>query len=249
MSYEFDPGYATPSITVEFFDDDGLKLENLAAADVTAIPYRKDGSGFASTITLVDLSGINGPNEPWQEGGFANLGSGQYRLDLPASMCAVTAPTSYVVFHDDGGYHMSREEVKITRFAEIASKIGSGGQASVTLATGEFEDSLPEVVNEGSQSFLTINFKDQAGEPSTPDSATYRVDEATLAGSVTAEIRDDTAISPIASTVVITLTAADNVIKTASRPYEERVVTVIATYGAATEQTEHRYRVKNLRFV
>lgn len=132
MSYEFDPNYPTPSITVEFYNDSALALNALDAATVGIVLYRKEGVGFAEAITLVDLADLN---EPWQEGGFCPIGNMQYRLDLPASMTAVTAPTAYAVFRDQAGMHMSREEVRITREAAIKAKldvIGSGSSIAIS---------------------------------------------------------------------------------------------------------------------
>jgi hypothetical protein len=107
-----------------------------------------------------------------------------------------------------------------------------------------------DVVDENSTWVLTITFRDRNGNLATPASATYRIDEATLEGSLAAEVRDDTALAPIASEFALSLTPADNaIVGTGDPAFQERVVTVTATYGADDVKVdEYRYRVRNLRF-
>lgn len=107
-----------------------------------------------------------------------------------------------------------------------------------------------DVVDEGSTHILTINFLDRNGNAATPASADYRIDESTLEGSDASEVRASTPISPIASEFALSLTPADNaIVGTGNPPFQERVVTVTAVYGADDVKVdEYRYRVRNLRF-
>ena len=86
-----------------------------------------------------------------------------------------------------------------------------------------------EQVNERSTAYLTVTFKDKAGAAQQPTAASYRIDDVATGQ----EIRDDTAITPAASTVEITLTPADNAMVSATRPIEVHALTVTATYGDA----------------
>jgi len=107
-----------------------------------------------------------------------------------------------------------------------------------------------EVVAENSTYVLTVAFLDRNGMPATPSSATYRIDEATMEGDEDAEILTDTAISGLASSVELTITPAQNAIVNDWKPFEERVITVTATYGVNDVKVDqYPYRVKNLRFV
>ncbi len=101
-------------------------------------------------------------------------------------------------------------------------------------------------VNEQSTAFLTCRFLDKNGDPAVPNTITYRVDCLTTGTA----IRASTPISSPASTIEITLDSADTRIVTSTNPYEERVVTVEASYGGTDEVNEEfRFRVKNLNYV
>lgn len=100
-----------------------------------------------------------------------------------------------------------------------------------------------EKINEGTTGYLTINFKDKDGALEAPASATYRIDCLTNSQ----EIKTDTDITPIASSVEIELTATDNAIIDQAKPYEKRLVTVKASYGADDKiNEEYEYNVINL---
>ncbi len=86
-----------------------------------------------------------------------------------------------------------------------------------------------ERVNEQSTAYVTAAFRDKTGAAATPTAISYRIDDVATGQ----EIRDDTAITPAASTVEITLTPADNAIVSATRPIEVHALTVTATYGDA----------------
>lgn len=98
-------------------------------------------------------------------------------------------------------------------------------------------------IKEGSTGYLTVEFKNKDGDLEAPVSATYRIDCLTNGS----EVRTDTAISPIASSVEITLTPDDTAIISASNNLEKRLVTVKAIYGADDGLNDnYRYDVINL---
>jgi len=100
-----------------------------------------------------------------------------------------------------------------------------------------------ERVNERSTRWLTIGFKDRAGDAAAPSSASYRIDCLT-SGS---EIRADTAL-PAGASPEITLTPDDNAIVDESHRVESRLVTVYGLFGADDElYLAYEYDVINLR--
>ena len=102
-----------------------------------------------------------------------------------------------------------------------------------------------ETVNEGSTSYLTVDFLDKDGNAAAPSSVSYRVDCLTSG----AEIKADTALGA-SSQVEITLSAADNAIQDQTNERERRLVTVEASFGANDGvKDEYVYMLKNLRKV
>lgn len=102
-----------------------------------------------------------------------------------------------------------------------------------------------DIVDEGSTSELTVEFKDKDGQPAAPATLTYRVDCLTN----DQEVRGDTVLTP-AATVTIKLTPTDNAIIDQGNDVEERLVTVKAGYGADdAENRDYRYAVRNLKKV
>jgi hypothetical protein len=100
-----------------------------------------------------------------------------------------------------------------------------------------------EIVNEESTAYLTVVFKDKDGAEQAPTSATYRIDCLTNGE----EVREDTAMTPIASPYEITLGAADNAMIDSDRLTEARRVTVEAVYGSDDHvNADYKYLVKNL---
>jgi len=101
-------------------------------------------------------------------------------------------------------------------------------------------------INELSALVLDIAFTDEAGDPTTPSAAVYRIDD-----SSGEEILDDTPITGLAPTVSITIPGALNRILDQTRAAETRIVTAKWTYGTPAKQgtAEYRYRVRNLAFV
>lgn len=103
-----------------------------------------------------------------------------------------------------------------------------------------------EIVDEGTSAYLTVTFKDKAGEQAIPDSINYRVDCLTN----NKEIRGDTEITPPAAEVEIHLTPADNAIIDQANKTEAKLVTVKASYGAEDAiNASYRYNLRNLKKV
>lgn len=101
-------------------------------------------------------------------------------------------------------------------------------------------------LNERTTAYLTVTFKDKAGALAAPSAVTFRIDCLTS----NQPVRGATAVAPAAS-VEIALTADDNAIRQYSNVSEIRRVTVVASYGSASDQltAEHDYAVTNLKFV
>lgn len=96
-------------------------------------------------------------------------------------------------------------------------------------------------INEGSTGYLTVTFKDKAGDPAAPSGITYRIDD--LASGT--EVLGDTAVTPGAS-VEITLPPSVHVPIGNARTQHRRV-TVKATYGADDGiNAEYEYELINL---
>lgn len=103
-----------------------------------------------------------------------------------------------------------------------------------------------ERVNEQSTAYLTVSFRDKTGALAAPTTISYRIDDA----ATRQQIRDSTAVTPVASSVEITLEPADNTIVSPAREIEMHVVTVVATYGINDEvRASYPYEVLNLHFV
>ena len=102
--------------------------------------------------------------------------------------------------------------------------------------------SILAVVNENSNAYLTVNFKDKNGVAAVPSSISYRVDCITNGE----EVLTDTPFTPPAASIEIELVKANNAC-IGSNKYEERCVTVTAIYGASDEiSEEYRYNLRNL---
>ena len=112
---------------------------------------------------------------------------------------------------------------------------------------------VDEVI-ERSLRVINLAFTDEDGNPVTPTSASYRIDDV---GSGT-EVRGDTAIAITApnTDVDIPLTAADTSILDETKPYETRRLTYTWTYSTLTspsveadDNDEYLYNVVNLQGV
>lgn len=101
-----------------------------------------------------------------------------------------------------------------------------------------------DTVNERSSWISTIAFTDENGLAISPSSASYRIDDV---GSG-AEIRDNTAITPLASSVEIVWTPEDTKILSDVHLFEVRVLTVTWLYGTSKQGTEeYILKIKNLK--
>lgn len=101
-----------------------------------------------------------------------------------------------------------------------------------------------EKINEGTTGYLTVDFKDKNGNLEAPASATYRIDCRTN----NQEIKADTDITPIASSVEIELTATDNTIIDQNNAIEKRLVTIKGSYGIDDKiNDDYEYAVLNLQ--
>lgn len=97
-------------------------------------------------------------------------------------------------------------------------------------------------VKERTTAYLSVTFLNKAKVPTAPSTVSYSVHDS---GSKT-EIRGTTLVAP-GETVEIVLAPSDNVILDPSHEYENRIVTVDATYGMGDESHDHyMYTVRNL---
>ena len=94
-----------------------------------------------------------------------------------------------------------------------------------------------QTVTEKSTAYLTVSFYDKAGALNVPNTITYRIDD--VASGL--QVRADTSIGTVASSVEITLTATDNAILNANNRSERRRVTVTASYGVADQVADEFY--------
>ncbi len=93
-------------------------------------------------------------------------------------------------------------------------------------------------VREGSQSFLTVTFKNKAGTATNPTNPKYRIDNLLSEDAIKAL----TALSPSSGVVEITITASENAMVNGALDYETHRVTI--TSDEVNE--EFRFRVRNL---
>lgn len=101
-------------------------------------------------------------------------------------------------------------------------------------------------INERTSARLSIDWIDPAGEPAIPSAVSYRIDCLTTGGVV----RAMTTVAP-AATTEIHLDSDDNAIRDTANSSERRCVTVVASYGDASDQCslEYVYTVRNLRYL
>lgn len=100
-------------------------------------------------------------------------------------------------------------------------------------------------VNEGTTWITTVTFTDENGDPATPTSASYRIDDV----GNNLEVRPDTDITGLSSAVDLMWTEADTQIIDPNNPYETRRMTVTWSYGDPTGHGTEEYllQVKNMR--
>lgn len=102
-----------------------------------------------------------------------------------------------------------------------------------------------DMVNEQSTAVIGLSFTDETGQPVTPASARYRLDDVASDD----EIVGWTDIAPTDASVDLIITGAQNVILDATSDYEKKRLTVIFTYGLDSKQStaEYVYAVRNLK--
>lgn len=97
--------------------------------------------------------------------------------------------------------------------------------------------------------FVDVAFFDEDGVPATPTAATVRIDDVTRPRQGV-EIRGQTPILSLASTITIRVESSENRILNSRRPFEVREVTVefdyLADSGSAHGVTSYKYKVINL---
>ena len=105
------------------------------------------------------------------------------------------------------------------------------------------EQCLDEV-NERTSLIVAVSFTDEDGDPVTPTSATYRIDDKASR----TNILPATAIGSLSTSVDITITSEQNAIIRPRNPFEIRTVTVEWGYDSGTKHgtAEYEYRLINL---
>ena len=102
---------------------------------------------------------------------------------------------------------------------------------------------MTTTVREGSALFLTFTFTDENGDPVTPVSVHWRIDDVESG----TEVVDWTAVSSPASTVNVTVNPTYNAIIDATKVVEKRILTVRMDNSLATQAFDSKvYRVQNL---
>lgn len=106
-------------------------------------------------------------------------------------------------------------------------------------------DECLDEINERSSYFITVTFKDEDGDPVTPDAATYRLDNVTRP--VTA-ILPATVFPSLSASVDIEITSDQNQIFRNRNKEEIREMTVEFDYDGSTKHgtAKYRYKVLNL---
>ncbi len=100
-------------------------------------------------------------------------------------------------------------------------------------------------INDQNTCILAVSFKDENGDPVTPSSGKYKINDF-ASGSV---IKPETSFIPSGSSHNITISSAENKIINESKETETRIVTVIWTYDSKKGTAEFIYKIKNLKFL
>jgi hypothetical protein len=104
---------------------------------------------------------------------------------------------------------------------------------------------MTTVINEFTTEPIIVTFKDEDGDPITPTSAKWRVDDVRSG----TEVRAWTVLT-VASIITLQLLAADTTILNVNNHTEEREVTVSAEFTGNKRQTlTVNYEIRNLRFL
>ncbi|HSW37859.1 MAG TPA: hypothetical protein VLL97_00030 [Acidobacteriota bacterium] len=101
-----------------------------------------------------------------------------------------------------------------------------------------------KIINEKSTLVVALSFKDEDGADVVPVSAHYRLDDVASGVSIVAR----TALTSLAATMDLVVTAAQNAIKNGALATERKRLTVEFTYGIDTKAAvaDYVYAVKNL---
>lgn len=102
-----------------------------------------------------------------------------------------------------------------------------------------------EWVNEGSYHKINIPFVDLDGNAVRPDTASYRIDDLLSE----TEIKETTFFNPESTSYDLEIPGELNVIVDDTQRLETRVVTIAFYYGDRVGTFEHRYWLKNLKFL
>ena len=101
---------------------------------------------------------------------------------------------------------------------------------------------MMDIVNERTSAYISVAFTDKTGAAATPNTITY----STICQSTGTAIKTNVSVAP-ASTVTIALDALDSAIQAIANPYEYKLLTIKANYGASDEcNGEYAWMVKNL---
>jgi hypothetical protein len=100
------------------------------------------------------------------------------------------------------------------------------------------------IITESSTSWVDVSFFNKDGTPATPDSVAYSL-QCLATGKV---LESNVPVTPASSSVEIALTPEDNKIQDENNSYEDKLLTVVATFGIDDQMTDDFiYRVRNLR--
>ena len=149
----------------------------------------------------------------------ADIASGSGTVVYTGSGASVEAPD---VAAGTGGISVSGT-ASITESPDVVAGVGAPGVrfGCSTISV----DACARVIIEESACFITVNFIDENGDPFVPNSAQYRLDDVASARPILAW----TPLTPLSSTMLITVTAVQN--ELLGRPFETHQCIVQLTDG------------------
>ena len=100
-------------------------------------------------------------------------------------------------------------------------------------------------INEKTDYFVTISFKDEDGTAVTPTAAYYSL----YCETTRYEILSETALTGLSTSKEVVVTATQNAIRNVANDKEQRLMTVRFTYSSGVYQgtSEYRWNVLNLK--
>jgi len=102
-----------------------------------------------------------------------------------------------------------------------------------------------DIVNERSSVYIAVAFTNNTGAAAIPNTITY----STRCQTTGTAIKTNVSVTP-ASTVTIALDALDSAIQATANPYETKLLTIKANYGASDEcNGDYAWSVRNLEAV